>query len=299
MLIAVSSLQLICVILAFIFPQVKAYFNELTIRNSLSEVIVNVTDNEWRMSYRAFGFAENLYDRFGYAISIIISLSFLKGISSNNKGVTVLSLAMLVMPLLNARTGLLLSGIGIIIIMLNYFKPRKVVSYAAIVLAIIVSFMLIFNHLPPRLQIALTNGVDATRGLINGSEKTDVYAEILDNDIVIPQSIMFGEGLSPEKRMGYSGIDSGYIQCLWRYGVIGTILLLGGYVYSFVLALKYRRTKEHTVLVIVILTIFFIYLFKLFSLVNYGNIFLIFTILGALISNKNDDREEALKKSDN
>ena len=96
--------------------------------------------------------------------------------------------------------------------------------------------------------------------------------------------------MSPERKMGYSGIDSGYIQCLWRYGIIGTLLLLGGYAYSFILAVRYRNTKERKVLIIVILTIFFTYLFKLFSLVNYGNVFLLFVILGALISNKTDNQ---------
>ena len=286
----VATIQLICVMLAFMFPQVKTFFNNLTIQNSLSEVIVNVTNNKWRMSYRAYGLAENLYDRFGYAISILISLSFLKGISTNNRKKIALSLAMLMMPLLNARTGLLLSGVGIVIIMFNYFKPKRVFSYLAIVIALIVSFALVFNHLPTRLQLALTNGVDATRGLLGGNGKTDVYLEIFENDIVIPQNILFGAGLSPERKMGYSGIDSGYIQCLWRYGIIGTLLLLGGYAYSFILAVRYRNTKERKVLIIVILTIFFTYLFKLFSLVNYGNVFLLFVILGALISNKTDNQ---------
>ena len=279
---AVASVQLVCVILAFVSPGIKTIFNNLTIRNSFSERYSSILQRQWYASYRAYGLAENLFDGFGYVISLLIIIIFINGIDSKNTKITLLSLIMLVMPLLNARTGVVLCLVSMVYVLFQYFNPKKVLKYVAGIVFVIVAVFILYNYLPSGLKIALSDGVEQTILLLRGGEKTGVYGEILSNDVALPQNILWGAGLSPERAAGFKGIDSGYIQCLWRYGVIGTILFLGAYMYIFIYTYLHSRSKKEKTLTISIMIIFYIYCFKLFFFSSYANNFVLFMILTVL-----------------
>ena len=277
MIIAVGIVQLFCVVSAFLFPSVKQFFNNLTLNNSFNETMASWYQKQWYMSWRAYGLAENLFDGFGFIISIIISITLIYGLNNKRKSIVVLGIIMMIMPLLNARTGLLLCLVSLVIITLNYLNPKRVLWFAAAGIVVFILFVAYFDQLPLGLKIALGDGFQDIRNLLKG-EKSGVFVQILGADIIFPEDIFFGAGISPERYAGYTGIDSGYIQCLWRFGIFGTALLFFGFAYSFVNIYKSNQKKEK-VLVLSIATIMLIYSFKLFLFNSYSDIFLLFVII--------------------
>ena len=135
-----------------------------------------------------------------------------------------------------------------------------------------------YKYLPLGLQDALSRTVTEFIGLAQG-QKIGVFTEIFGVDIVYPDNMLLGAGISPERITSLTGIDSGYIQCLWRYGIIGAVLLWSGYISSAVIAYKNTSPKSNKVILVDLIMIMLIYCFKLFLFNSYANNFLLFFIL--------------------
>ena len=273
-----TVIQLVFVGLSFLFPSVKSFFNSLTIKNSFNDTIINVMNSTWYMEWRAYGLAENVFDGFGFVISILISSVFLYGLSTKKKKITVLAWVMLIMPLLNARTGLVLCFVSFMYIMFKYLNVKRAFSFCVLIAFLIIAFLLLFKYLPHGLQDALSRGVVELKGLAQG-ENVGVFNQIFGVDIVFPENVLFGAGISPERITSLTGIDSGYIQSFWRFGIIGTVLLWGGYIASIVIAYRNTGQKSNKVILVVLLLIMIVYCFKLFLFNSYANNFLLFFIL--------------------
>lgn len=283
-----GALQMICVVLSYIFPSIRSYFLGTILNNSQSEVIINAVKNN--LSFRCYGFADNLFDALGYISSILITLSFAYGIEKRKKSYVVLSFAMLIIPLLNTRTGLILSLVGMLIVIFNYFEFKKVLKYLLIVLTAAIIFAFGFKYLPEQTQYFIIRGINETNLLLNG-QVTSTYSEIFGKDIVFPDDIIFGAGTPPEWITNYSGIDSGYIQCLWRFGLIGTLLIFVGYLRLYLKLYSITNNKFNHSISLALIAIFFVYLFKLFSINNYGSVMLIFGLPICLILNSKNLKE--------
>lgn len=278
MITAVAAMQLVFVVLAFAFPGVKTFLNSLIIKNSYNEAIISAMNKSWLVSWRAYGLAENMFDGFGFVISILISIVFVYGLSTKKKGITALACVMLVMPLLNARTGLILCSVSFMYIMFRYLNVKRFITFSLLIVLLVIGFLLMYKHLPYELQDALSRTVTEFSGLAQGQKK-GVFDEIFGVDIVFPDNMLFGAGIAPERITELTGIDSGYIQCLWRYGIIGSVLLWGGYISSAVIAYRNTSLKCNKVLLVDLIVMMLIYCFKLFLFNSYGNNFLLFFIL--------------------
>ena len=278
MITAVAAMQLVFVVLAFAFPDVKTFLNSLIIKNSYNEAIISAMNNSWLVSWRAYGLAENMFDGFGFVISILISIVFVYGLSTEKKGITALACVMLIMPLLNARTGLILCSVSFMYIMFRYLNVKRFITFSLLIVLLVIGFLLMYKHLPYELQDALSRTVTEFSGLAQG-QKVGVFIEIFGVDIVYPDNMLLGAGISPERITSLTGIDSGYIQCLWRYGIIGSVLLWSGYISSAVIAYKNTSLKSNKVILVDLIMIMLIYCFKLFLFNSYGNNFLLFFIL--------------------
>lgn len=294
MIIGVGILQLFFVLVSFIFPSIKSFFNDLIARNSFQENIVNALNQNWYKGWRAFGLAENYYDGFGFVISIIISVAFVYGLKNKSIKITLLSWVMLIMPLLNARTGLVLCFFSFVFIMFRFLTAKRALGYSLLILLILVGFPALFNYLPWGLQDSLSRGLLDVSNLLKG-QKTGVFSDIVGTDIVYPNSILFGAGISPERIKAYEGIDSGYIQSIWRFGLIGSVLLWSGYISCFWISFMNTKKKENRVVLVTVLIIMLVYCFKLFLFSSYANNFLIFTIL--FVFSMNDPSRRAFAQT--
>lgn len=280
-------IELILVMLALLVPSIKSQFIQLIVKNSKSEeVIIGIQ----RYAYeRSFGFADNLFDTFGYISALIIGLTFLTGISEKNKKITVLSLVMLIMPLLNSRSGLMLSIIGILVVCFRYFKPQNVIKYIIAGVAVVVLAFFAWKRIPENTVKWITTGITQTWILLTGGGATGVYNELFHVDMQFPPDFLLGAGYAPQA-IGIVGIDSGYVQCIWRYGLFGTIVLFLAIIHYFSFFGRTIGEKRERVAFTLILVIMFIYLIKLLGLVSTGaNLILFGTPIVAFYSSSNPE----------
>lgn len=276
-LISVGIIQLVCVVLAYVSPSVRAIFNGFTIKNSSEPLYVNAL----LYDARSYGLGENLFDGFGYVTAIIIVVIFNIGISKKDRKLTIISLAMLIMPLLNSRTGLILALIGILIsVFMNTDNKGllKFVRYLIIFIIAVLVGIYGFQYLPESTQSWFDRGFRETMALLSKGEVTGVYKELLVNDVFFPNDIVWGAGASPEM-LGMGNADNGYTQFIWRYGLIGTILFFVPYIKSLRLMKKVSHNNIARCMSSVLIVFFFVYLIKMYAFNNSASNYLVFTLI--------------------
>lgn len=274
MFIMASFWQLICVVLSFAFPSVKTFFNNLIMTNSESEAILNALSSFG--SYRGYGFAENLFDQFGYTCSLLIVLILIEGIERKKTSLTILSFLMLIASLLNTRTGLLLSIVGIIVVLLMHLdrmKPKSFFKGLVIAGVIIIAGYYVVGNLSDTAFSWVSKGMKEISSLILKNETTGTFY-YLSKDVIMPSNILFGAGGAP-RNFSLVGMDTGYIQSIWMYGVIGTVLLFVGYFVVFFQLYKSSNNKKGRCIAICFSLVFFLYMIKLFSCYYPGSNFVL------------------------
>lgn len=281
-LLIVGVIQLLCVVSSFFVPAIRDYFNSLTIANSPSEHLVSYV---LMNGYRCYGLADNLFDSFGYTTSFLIMIAVIYGIEKQSK-YFVIAGAMLFMPLLNSRTGLLLvfvSTIAAFTYLGGKIRINRMIKILFFGFVAVLLFIQLFRFLPDETRKWVERGYKSIILFFNG-EKVTTFAAF-DSMIGMPPNWLFGMGTSPENlKVGVT--DIGYTQCVWRYGVIGTILLL--YTYLSSIYRLYIKSNDRIVkcFSITIALIYFIYLYKLFSFGNMCGNFIIFSVYAVFMANQ-------------
>lgn len=286
-----AVLQVCFVILTFKIPFVRSFLNDMTIKYSNSVYVVRALKLD---TYRSYGFSGNLFDSFGYKTALLIIIAFAYAMDRRKMTGIILSIFMFIMPLLNARTGVYLGILGITIVVLMYLKKitgEAVLKGTFLILLVMLMLMLLFHTLPEETRKWIYRGMEATVLLIQKGEHTGVYEVLLDSNWVMPPNILFGAGGTPEQIIT-RGIESGYVNCIWQYGIIGSILLFGGYVNVFFRAYRSSIDRFRKSIAISFFLIFFIYLIKLFSLYNTGANMIILGIPLVLIIDEGQNNKE-------
>lgn len=296
--IAAAFIQFIFVIASFVNPTIRNFFNGLTLKYGTNEFVELGLLNH---TYRGYGFSSNLYDSFGYICALLITLTFIKGISKQKTDIIILSILFFFMPLVNTRTGVLLGIVGIMLTLIYYRKFDT--NMLRIVLALIVSIFVIVKIaqmiLPKSTLTWAYKGFYDTRQLIFNNEKIGVYDSMFGRNLYFPDNLFFGEGADPYNLVNY-GIESGYVQLLWRFGIFGSILLIVGLIRIFLKTLLGTDNKQYKIILISFMIIYFIYYMKLFALHNMGGNYLIFGIISMILfdSNTTVEADNGMKSLD-
>lgn len=267
-------IELLLVILSYFFDSMRFSFIQLIKENSISE---RVTEVITKYTYeRGYGFSSDLFDSFGYISSLIIMISILIGIEKKQVRYIILSLLLMIMPLLNSRTGLLLALVSIFIIIISYASIKHMLTIVPVMAALLIVLDKIKYVLPEGVRLFVERGISQTLMLFEGKAE-GVYAEILVADMQFPEDLLWGNGYPPEY-VGVIGVDSGYVQCIWRYGMLGTGILLVAIILFFLYSINKSNKKSMRVAIICIMCMFLIYLIKIYSLGNTGANILVFGI---------------------
>ena len=261
-----------------------------SIKNSLLRIIVNNSNNTAtvdaisKYSSRVFGFSGYFFDIFGYIMSVLITLIFALSIKRKSLLIFIIAISLIIIPVVNARTGIVLAAIGMAIIATgtNYNIRSIKISKCIKALAIIVSLfaaILIIRKIPDTLIAWIMSGFDSIIALIFKGERISVFNQILNQDIVFPDNLLFGVGGRPEN-LGYfakdgSYIDVGFIQMIWRYGLVGTGLFIFGLIKFYKCIIKKFDDKLDRRLIYAFFMIFIIYCFKTYPLNIHGANFII------------------------
>ncbi|NBI71285.1 hypothetical protein D3Z50_09465 [Clostridiaceae bacterium] len=267
--IMVAILQLACVMAAFANPDIRAFFNNLTLRYGDSAFIAKALEHD---IWRSFGFAGNIFDAFGYLTALLIVITFARGMEKQSLKMIVLSVVMFLMPFLNARTGVYLAvgGIAIVFVFIRKrINASTLIKYFFAVMVSIIAVRELYSLLPDATKSWIEVGLNSTRLLLSGGGRVGVYEEILQNNFRFPDNVLFGAAMDPGDILS-RGIESGYVQCIWRFGIAGTLLMFAGFLYIFARCFMKSKRSLFRAVTISYAAIFFVYLIKLFSIYSTG-----------------------------
>ncbi len=260
-------IQALIGILCFVSPSIKAMFNNLVIINSRSERIVETF--ALTSEYRNYGFASTLYDIFGCCMSIIALIALFR--ANRGKGIFYLAfLAISFVAIINARTSIILISIGMIIMIISSLKGKnsrnsliaRLMLIGIIITAIILVVAVLFGDVSFNNQW-LNTGISEIKSLIVDHKATGYFDQLFNGFIFFPEStssLLFGTGMDPAQAIEM-GSDVGYIQDLWKYGIVGALIQYSAYLKLFRSVSKSNSRIASFGLVITIIVA--IYLIKL------------------------------------
>lgn len=227
-------LQGLCAVTAFLVPPIRTLFLMFCDREIFSK--------EFFLLRRGYGFSINLLDTFGYGMGLIASyMLIIKW--SKSKVLLIGSILLIVFTTtVNARTGIAVFGMGVLI---NFLLKRNIIKS----IFRLVLIFLIFELVQPLLISGFDNlsksnnetvvwvalGMKQVVMLVGGDDETPAVGvedvTFFDNFIDLPSDTfeyLFGTGhhvYDTQKTMGFR-TDIGYLNLLWEFGIIGTGLVL-------------------------------------------------------------------------
>ena len=260
-IIIAGMIQASFTLLTLLIPELKSFLINLMYQNTGEKLYLN----KYHIERRMFGFANNLLDSFGFGTGIIAVIPLFYSINNSKKWLITVPFLLLV-PLLNSRTGLIVFGIGIIVWFIYLIKTKSLKKYLNIfiLMGILVIFaILAISVLSPKTIDWIINDIlsfftdnKGTADVLFGEDFWKLPQNILN--------IIFGTGYNiagfgnMKEVIGFTS-DVGYINEIWKTGIVGLLLL----VVTFVILVKYIIKK----------------------LPNEYKYFIIFIFLAALISN--------------
>lgn len=221
-------------ILAFLFPHIKSMFVELIRLNSGNEFLSSIIYGS--ASRRCFGLSSNLYDMFGMSTSILFTLSLWNGVFKKSKKNIVYALIFLFVTSINARTGILLSLVSACALCLYYLYRshhlKKLLKFIFSLLMILIFVYPTVNYIKVNFNTTylwIMDAVESTLALFIDNEKNGIYSVLFnENFLSVPNNcfdFLFGTGLRA-RDLGFPNTDIGYIELIWKVGIVGLVLCL-------------------------------------------------------------------------
>lgn len=266
-------IQTVIVLACYTIPSIRTFFLNLIINNSNSERISSTVYSNFNR--RNYGWASSLYDIFGYSSAILVILAFVTGLYKKFRYV-IFAFIMISMPLFNSRTGLFLVIIGIIYAFMVYLKTTVYRFTSNKFFKVVLALILVVCAYSVIQWKILSDGSDSSNWIISGIEETILffsghgttsggyYDAIINNSLFFPSLFksIFGTGVTPMISMG-KNTDVGYVQNIWKFGIVGSIVIYYLNYKIFKFAYRYSKSSLGKTISIIMAIMFFIYLIKL------------------------------------
>lgn len=204
-------------------------------------VMYNHTGNDlllgdWLNHRRFFGFSRNLLDSFGLGTGLICGLCILQ--IQKSKHYIFFVPFIFLLTFLNAKTGIVIIGVSIILFLFN--KKNRQILFSLflkykyyILISMVILFFCIYFFSPNTFNWILNDFLSFIPGTENDGIANLLFSEnfwILPDKIL---NILFGTGHNIYNVQGFPHSDVGYINEIWKTGLIGFIILYGSIVYLF------------------------------------------------------------------
>lgn len=265
-----GALQGVCAVAAYTVPSIRSLF----IRFGDSALF----NNAYFVERRGFGFSMTLIDTFGYGMGLLAGYLLLQKWEKNKIWTFSALVLMLFAISVNARTGLVIFAIAIVLKIMQ--GENKVKQIGKIIVAIPIAYLGIFRLLPElfRLGVNSTNvtvkwvAVDMQElyttllyGKSTGASLSDAsFFSHFGNLPKNPFEFILGSGHSIYDTSAQLGFrtDIGYINLWWEFGLLGLIILLAVlFVWMSKPLLFVKDTNIRSILILNIVS-YFIVLFK-------------------------------------
>lgn len=266
-------LQAIIAFLALFIPAVKDFLVSVMAANTGASVF----NNTYEVSRRFYGFSNSMLDSFGYATGLATILTAVYALLYKKYIYLLIVPALGVVGLLNSRTAIIITAIGIIVAVpfiatVAYNRARlkdlklkvnsKHTAVAAVVIVALTATILTIDAVSPATLTSTKTSLDRTARTLTG-DATDnplfkpSFWELPEK----PEVIIIGSGHTVFEARGYKHSDVGYINDIWSFGVIGSILLYLSILALFVPAIR-NSTKTEMFIIIFLIVALFIFQIK-------------------------------------
>lgn len=236
-------IQAIICVLTLIIPPFKTLLVDI-MRNNTGDELLGVP---WLVSRRFYGFSNSMLDLFGFGTGIIAVLTLFYALNHGHKYLMLVPL-LLAVPFLNSRSGLIIFAIGFIFFLICVFtieKFKNLKKYLFFSILGILFLLLIVYIFSPNTIDWIINDFSS---FFTQNEGT---ANVLFSDDFwkIPplKNLLIGTGYSVS---GYSEFavstiahsDVGYINELWKVGIIGSLIIY--YFIFYFIQKMYKLSKS-------------------------------------------------------
>lgn len=293
-----AMIQVVLVVVSYFNRNVQHIFNGFVLRNGLNEI---TTANVSKFIFRSYGLTGYFLDNFSFIVSGLSVFTLSKGMDENKFSYCIFSFMMTATSVLAARTGIVLSFIGYTVVIIFNLRKLKICDLYKwfFVFCISVALVLIvYSNLAPARKELIVEGLSSIHSL-STHEKNGVFSEIFGNDLVFPSNVLIGAGAKPES-IGFGdchghAIDNGYVQLVWRFGIIGTILLFFGYICFYMSIFKKSKNNTTRCLCVAFPIIIAFYYCKLYPISIHGANLVYFILpIAQMLADKKKMRGEDL-----
>lgn len=273
-LIGGGIIQFFFCLTAFLLPSIKTMFISVMAANTGQSVYFSNSINVVGTEIRYFGFASTLLDSFGYCVGTLTALALFLGVFYKSKYLFAVP-CLLFTTALNSRTGLLIALIGAIFVILAvaYMGDiKKILTVIVGIIAFLICGYVILNIISSVSVLTMewiSSGFESLTSILTGKQtQTYDFANVLFSTRfwTLPKdmALFFGSGYDVNTTLnGILGFhsDVGYINLLWEFGIVGTILLLLPYL-ELMISTFIRARKKNKLFVLGVIVCFFIVMVK-------------------------------------
>lgn len=224
-------IQSVIAITMYLIPAFRALIISIMLNNTGNELL----QNEWYLQRRCYAFSNTIVDSFGYGSGLICAVALYLALYHQKKYFFYLPF-LIIVPLLNSRTGLIIFAISIIIFYLDIILSLKLqlmlkaVLYTILFIALFSIIMSILQNQSDLVYAWVKNGLDEMKDLIFGTATTTAGSvdRLFSNRFwYFPDGLqlIFGTGHNVYLADGYIHSDVGYVNDIWLLGIVGIIIL--------------------------------------------------------------------------
>ena len=270
-------LQAILSALAFLVPSLKVFLISIMQHNVGTAALYD----PFQIETRLFGFAGDMFDRFGYGMGMLSVVPVLLAYNTGRMRYIAVAPLFIVSAILNSRTSILMLIVMVLPMTLLVFRKyafntrrgKTMLRSLLIIILTIVGGVYAINGV-------FDNGNDNIKGytVSNYQSVFDYFtgesSAVTERDNTaerlfsgrswqLPDNVtelIFGTGHSKYEIKGLSHSDVGYTNDIWMFGVMGAIFTYSVLVF-FTLKI-YKRGVQYRLLAIGLLACFFIYQVK-------------------------------------
>ena len=237
-------------------------------KETLLEIMYIHTKNDlltrpWLNHRRFFGLSRNLLDLFGLGTGIIGGITILQ-IRKHNKYIFFIPF-IFILTFLNAKTGIIIILISLMIFVMNENNRQLIVKfikkYLFILLFLIFGLIMFLYILSPETFSWIIN--DFLSFLPNSNNEGIGSLLFSQSFWTFPSNIfeiILGTGHNIFAVEGFPHSDVGYVNEIWKTGILGFVVLYGNIVYLFIKLIKSK------VYIYKYLGLFFLFSFFLFMI---------------------------------
>lgn len=239
LIISAGILQAVIALISFLLPNIRTLLLDVMSANTGKGRLYN---NDEFISYRGYGFAETLLDTFGYGMGLIAGYCVIIGKEEKYK-YYFYCIPILFAIMINSRTGLLIFILSLLPMVINSFKPKKIIRINVrksinglfmIVLFCLIGYIFLqfadnnsktFNWILSGFRSISDFFTHQDSGYSLGSMRNSLLD---DRFWQLPSSfinLLFGSGHSIFGMYNVLGIksDVGYVNYIWISGVLGLV----------------------------------------------------------------------------